>query len=62
MPVLVVVGDRDIKHMQRIADKLAADIPGAKKVVIPGAGHISNMEKPAEFDAAVLPFLKSQIR
>ena len=59
-PVLVVVGDRDIPHMQRIADKLAADIGGAKKVVIAGAGHISNMEKPAEFDAAVLPFLKAQ--
>ena len=60
VPVLVVVGDRDIKHMQRIADKLSADIGGAKKVVIAGAGHISNMEKPAEFDAAVLPFLKAQ--
>jgi pimeloyl-ACP methyl ester carboxylesterase len=59
-PTLVVVGDRDIPHMQRIADKLAAEVPGAKKVVIAGAGHISNMEKPAEFDAAVLPFLKAQ--
>ena len=60
VPVLAIVGDRDIKHMQRIADKLAADIPGAKKVVLAGAGHISNMERPAEFDAAVLPFLKAQ--
>jgi pimeloyl-ACP methyl ester carboxylesterase len=59
-PTLVVVGDRDIRHMQRIADKLAAEVPGAKKVVLPGAGHIANMEKPAEFDAAVLPFLKAQ--
>jgi 3-oxoadipate enol-lactonase len=60
VPTLVVVGDRDIKHMQRIADKLAAEVGGAKKVVIPGAGHIANMEKPAEFDRAVLPFLQSQ--
>ena len=60
VPTLVVVGDRDIRHMQKIADKLTTDIPGAKKVVIAGAGHISNMEKPAEFDAAVLPFLKAQ--
>ena len=62
VPALVVVGDRDIPHMQRIADKIAAEVPGAKKVVLAGAGHIANMEKPAEFDAAVLPFLKSQSR
>ena len=60
VPTLVVVGDRDIKHMQRIADKLAAEVGGSKKVVLAGAGHIANMEKPAEFDRAVLPFLKSQ--
>jgi pimeloyl-ACP methyl ester carboxylesterase len=62
VPTLVVVGDRDIRHMQRIAEKLAGEVPGAQKVVLAGAGHIANMEKPAEFDAAVLPFLKSQSR
>ena len=60
VPMLVVVGDRDVPHMKKVADKLAAEVKGAKKVVIPGAGHISNMEKPSEFDGAVLPFLKAR--
>jgi pimeloyl-ACP methyl ester carboxylesterase len=57
VPTLVVVGDRDLLDFQRIADKLAAEIPAAKKIVLEGAGHMSNMERPAEFNAAVLEFL-----
>ncbi len=60
VPVLVVIGDRDVPHMQKVADKLSSEIVGAKKVVIPGAGHISNMEKPQAFDRAVLEFLAAQ--
>ena len=32
-------------------------IPGARLVVVRGAGHLSNLEQPQAFDAAVLPFL-----
>jgi pimeloyl-ACP methyl ester carboxylesterase len=60
VPVLVVIGDRDVAHMQKVADKLTAEVAGSKKVVIRGAGHIANMEKPQEFDSAVLEFLKAQ--
>ncbi|HEX4441606.1 MAG TPA: alpha/beta fold hydrolase [Thermoanaerobaculia bacterium] len=56
-PMLVLIGERDVPDMQKVADKLAAEVKGAKKVVIPGAGHISNMERPAEFDRAALAFL-----
>jgi pimeloyl-ACP methyl ester carboxylesterase len=57
VPTLVVVGDRDVPDMQKVADQLAAEVRGARKVVIPGAGHIVNLERPAEFDRAVLGFL-----
>jgi len=60
VPTLIVVGDRDVPDMQKVADKLAAEVKGARKVVIPGAGHISNMEKPEEFDRAVFAFLDAQ--
>jgi len=60
VPMLVIVGDRDVPDMQKIANKLATEVKGARKVVIAGAGHISNMEKPEEFDRAVLEFLKAQ--
>lgn len=56
-PTLVVVGDRDLPDFQRVADKLATEIAGARKLVLHGAGHMSNMEQPAEFNAAVLKFL-----
>ena len=57
VPTLVVVGDRDVPDMQKVADQLAAEVKGARKVVVPGAGHIVSLEKPQEFDRAVLGFL-----
>ena len=57
VPTLVVVGDRDVPDMQKVADALAGGVPGSRKVVVPGAGHIVNLERPSEFDRAVLGFL-----
>ena len=39
------------------SDYMAAKIPGAKKVVIPEAGHAANIDRPVAFNAAVLAFL-----
>jgi pimeloyl-ACP methyl ester carboxylesterase len=36
---------------------MAAKIPGARKVVIPAAGHAVNIDQPQAFIDAVLPFL-----
>jgi pimeloyl-ACP methyl ester carboxylesterase len=36
---------------------MANEIPGAVLTVIDDAGHLVNIEKPAEFNAAVLAFL-----
>jgi pimeloyl-ACP methyl ester carboxylesterase len=59
VPTLVVVGDHDVTDILGVADVLASEITGAKKVVIHGAGHHVNMEKPKEFDRAVTDFLDS---
>ena len=56
-PTLVIVGERDVVDFQRIAEILVRSIPGAKKVVMPGVGHMANMEEPAQFHALVLAFL-----
>jgi pimeloyl-ACP methyl ester carboxylesterase len=56
-PTLVVVGSRDVPDIQRIVDTLVATIPGARKLVVDGAGHMVNMEQPSRFTAAVLEFL-----
>lgn len=56
VPTLVLVGERDADYL-RAADVMAARIPGAKRVAIPGAGHCANLEETDAFDRAVLDFL-----
>ena len=58
-PCLVVTGDKDVSDIFRAADALSSTIPGARKKVIHNAGHHVNMEKPGEFNKAVLEFLNS---
>ena len=58
-PTLVVAGERDASIMAPITDNLAAGIPGARKVVAPGADHLPMMRRPVEFNRIVLGFLDS---
>ena len=57
VPTLTVVGDLDMPVILKIVDMVEAQIPGAKKVVIPDAAHMLNMEKPQEFNKVVMEFL-----
>ncbi|MQA82057.1 MAG: alpha/beta fold hydrolase [Streptosporangiales bacterium] len=52
-PTLVLWGDRDKKTPRPLAERLAADVPGAVLREVPDAGHLSNLENPAAFTAAV---------
>ncbi|HEU5317724.1 MAG TPA: alpha/beta hydrolase, partial [Chloroflexota bacterium] len=54
---LVIVGERDVPWLRASADALEAGIKGARKVVIPGAGHMTNMEAPREVNHLLLEFL-----
>ena len=54
-----MVGERDQPGAIHAAEVMAAGIPGARKVIIPGAAHIVPLEQPAAFNAAVLDFLDS---
>jgi pimeloyl-ACP methyl ester carboxylesterase len=56
VPSLVVVGADDPPFLAA-SDYMAAKIPGAKKVVVPAAGHAVNIDQPRAFIEAVLPFL-----
>lgn len=58
VPTLVVTGDEDLRDIHEIADKLAAEIPGAERAHIAGAGHLPSLERPDEFDRVVLAFLR----
>jgi pimeloyl-ACP methyl ester carboxylesterase len=56
VPALVVVGEHDT-HFLAAADYMAAKIPAARKVVIPGAGHAPNIDQPDAFNAELRAFL-----
>jgi pimeloyl-ACP methyl ester carboxylesterase len=56
VPTLVLVGALDQPFLGA-TDYMAAKIPGAQKVVLEGAGHASNIDKPRAFNAAVSDFL-----
>lgn len=59
-PVLVIVGDQDLPHIQDIAGVLARGIVGAKLVTVPDAGHIVNLDAPDAFNEAVAVFLRNR--
>jgi pimeloyl-ACP methyl ester carboxylesterase len=54
---LVIVGDEDAITSRGQADLLARGIRPATLEVIDGAGHLPNLEQPAEFNRAMAGFL-----
>jgi pimeloyl-ACP methyl ester carboxylesterase len=58
VPTLLVWGELDARSPLRVAREFARAIPHAELVVIPGAGHMSNLERPDEFNAAVRDFCR----
>ncbi|MFI5366273.1 MAG: alpha/beta fold hydrolase [Candidatus Binatia bacterium] len=58
-PTLVVVGDADRVTPPPLSEEIAARIPRARLARIANAGHITNMERPQEFNRVVLDFLSS---
>lgn len=59
VPTLIIVGADDHFQLHKSAAKLEQDIPHTKRVTISDTHHMPNMEKPEEFNALVLDFLKS---
>jgi len=58
-PILTIVGDLDQPGILEIAAMIEKQVPGTQKSVIKGAAHMVNLEKPDEFNATVLKFLRS---
>ena len=59
VPTLIIGGDEDVLTPPKEASKLSAAIRGSRLEVLQGAGHLSNVERPAAFNTVVSEFLAS---
>lgn len=57
VPTLVICGAEDALTPPADSEAIAATIPGARLEVIPGAGHLSNLEQPTRFNDVLRAFL-----
>ncbi|MCA1566904.1 MAG: alpha/beta hydrolase [Acidobacteria bacterium] len=57
-PALIIVGSLDQITPPADAELMRREIRGSRLEVIAGAGHVSNVERPAEFNRALENFLR----
>ena len=60
VPTLIVVGANDTPYLAG-TEYMEKKIPNARRVVIPDAGHSSNMDQPKVFNETVLAFLAGAV-
>lgn len=59
VPTLVLHGDADVRSPLEAGEALHDAIPGSQLVVLPGVGHVSNIEAPDRFNDEVRRFLRA---
>jgi pimeloyl-ACP methyl ester carboxylesterase len=59
VPTLLLYGDEDVRAPLDVADQLHAAIPQSQLVLLPGVGHLCNLEAPGRFNSEVRSFLRS---
>jgi pimeloyl-ACP methyl ester carboxylesterase len=59
VPTLLIWGERDTRSPLSVARRFEELIPNSRLVVIPAAGHISNLEQPERFNRAVREFCRA---
>jgi pimeloyl-ACP methyl ester carboxylesterase len=57
VPVTVIAGERDRLVPRERSEELAAEIPGAELVAVPGAGHAVILERPDLVNDAILELI-----
>ena len=58
VPTLVICGREDKVTPPALSRELAGLIPGARYAEIEGAGHLTNLEKPDEFNGLIEDFIR----
>ncbi len=62
MPVLVVNGELDTPVRRRAGESIARALPLGERVVVPGAGHLPNLDAPRAYNEALRSFLERRSR
>ncbi|MEO9877641.1 MAG: alpha/beta fold hydrolase [Anderseniella sp.] len=57
-PTLVMTGSEDYGNSVEMTHAIAAEIPGARTVILPGLRHMAMAEDPVRFNSELLEFLK----
>lgn len=58
VPTLLIWGEQDVRSPLSVARQFEQAIPDTKLVVIPGCGHVSNLERSGAFNDAVREFYR----
>ena len=58
VPTLLLAAEHDRTAPPEVMQRMAARVPSAEYLCLPGAGHIANVEAPDAFNAAVVSFLQ----
>jgi pimeloyl-ACP methyl ester carboxylesterase len=59
VPTLLIWGELDARSPLSVARQFEQAIPDTQLVVIPDAGHVSNLEQPAPFNDAIRAFCRA---
>jgi 3-oxoadipate enol-lactonase len=57
-PTLAVSAGLDFPDFARLADRIAAEVPGAQRAEVPDAGHLIALERPEATAELLVPFLE----
>ena len=61
VPTLIVVGEEDTLTPRQESEAIHAAIAGSRLEVLPAAGHVSNVERPAAFNQVASDFLRGLV-
>ena len=59
VPTQLIVGSCDALTPPALSRSMAREIPDARLAILEGAGHVSNLERPRDFNRVLLDFLRA---
>jgi pimeloyl-ACP methyl ester carboxylesterase len=62
VPVLVLNGELDTRRRRLAGDGLCRLLPRVERALVPGAGHLANLDNPAAYNEIIRSFLRRQSR